>query len=141
MENPDATANTRRSSRLFIRIRILVKGRNRDGRLFQQLTETIVVNAHGALLYLDESIEIGTEVVVVNPAIEEEVECRVVYLGEASDKGPRVGIEFLNPAPHFWGVAFPPSDWPVTRPATPAVESGASPARRHPARPGETSSQ
>jgi hypothetical protein len=43
---------------------------------------------------------------MTNPASDEEQECRVVYLGDTSDKGQRVGLEFLSPAPHFWGVEF-----------------------------------
>jgi hypothetical protein len=34
------------------------------------------------------------------------MECRVVYLGDLVEKGQRVGIEFLTPAPRFWGVEF-----------------------------------
>jgi hypothetical protein len=30
-----------------------------------------------------------------------------------SDKGTRVGVEFLSPSPHFWGVEFAPQDWPA----------------------------
>src|SRR5205807_6783398 len=29
-----------------------------------------------------------------------------LYLGEPMEKGQRVGIEFLTPAPRFWGVEF-----------------------------------
>ena len=25
-------------------------------------------------------------------------------MGELADKGQRVGVEFLTPAPHFWGL-------------------------------------
>jgi len=109
---PAADSNQRRSSRVFIKIRVLTKGKNLQGRSFRHSTETIVVNAHGGLMYLDESLEMGAEMTVANPATEEEAECRVVFLGDASDKGRRVGVEFLNPAPHFWGVDFPPPDWP-----------------------------
>jgi len=35
----------------------------------------------------------------------------VVYIGGASDRGQRLGVEFVSPAPHFWGMEFPPSDW------------------------------
>jgi len=31
-----------------------------------------------------------------------------------------VGIEFLTPAPHFWGVEFAQPDW-HTRPAAPVA--------------------
>jgi hypothetical protein len=63
------------------------------------------------LLYLQAPLEIGVDLVLVNPATEEEQECRVVYLGDTSDKGTRVGVEFLSPSPHFWGVEFAQQDW------------------------------
>ena len=105
--------NNRRSSRVFIRMSVWVKGRNLDGRHFREKAQTIVLNAHGGLLYLNQTLEMGTEVVITNPATEEEQECRVVFFGESTDKGQRVGVEFLTPAPHFWGVEFPPPDWPA----------------------------
>jgi hypothetical protein len=42
--------------------------------------------------------------VLVHPETLEEQECRIVYLGEPGDKGQRVGVEFLTPAPRFWGL-------------------------------------
>src|SRR5258708_36955637 len=44
--------------------------------------------------------------VITNPETQEEQECRVVYLGDPGDNGQRVGVEFLTPAPRFWGVEF-----------------------------------
>jgi hypothetical protein len=41
----------------------------------------------------------------------------VVYLGDTSERGTRVGVEFLSPSPHFWGVEFAPEDWPVRLPS------------------------
>jgi len=104
----------RRSSRVFTRLPVKATGRNTDGRKFTESSQTIVINAHGGLLYLQESLEVGAEVVLANPATEEEQECRVVYVGETSDKGTRVGVEFLSPSPHFWGVEFAPQDWLTT---------------------------
>lgn len=105
-------ANKRRSSRVFIRIPVWARGRNLQGRPFQQTTETAVVNAHGGLIYLNETLEMGGELTIMNPATEEEQECRIVFMGSTNEKGQRIGIEFLSPAPHFWGVEFPPPDWP-----------------------------
>jgi hypothetical protein len=117
---PEATANTqRRSSRVFTRIPVSAKGRNIEGRKFRETSQTIVINAHGGLLYLQEPLELGAELVLVNPATEEEQECRIVYLGDTSDKGTRVGIEFLSPSPHFWGVEFAQQDW-QSAPSDPA---------------------
>ena len=35
-------------------------------------------------------------------------------IGEDSGSGQRVGIEFLTPAPHFWGMEFSQPDWTST---------------------------
>jgi hypothetical protein len=104
--------NKRRSSRVFARVPVRMSGKNLQGRSFREVNETILVSAHGALLYLNEPLEIGSEVIITNPVSEEEQECRVVFLGDSSKKGQRVGIEFLSPAPHFWGIDFAPDDWP-----------------------------
>ncbi|HUJ32908.1 MAG TPA: hypothetical protein VLY23_16620 [Candidatus Acidoferrum sp.] len=109
----------RRSSRVFTRIPVRAAGKDTDGRKFRENSQTIVVNAHGGLLYLQKTIAIGAEIMLINPATEEEQECRVVYLGDTSEKGTRVGIEFLSPSPHFWGVEFTPQDWPARSPARP----------------------
>ena len=103
----------RRSTRVFMRVRVVVAGKNSDNRRFREACETIVINAHGGLMYLNQPLFMDAMVVVTNPFTQEEQESRVVYLGEATDKGQRVAVEFLTPAPHFWGVDFVPSDWPA----------------------------
>jgi hypothetical protein len=96
----------RRSGRVFHKMRVKAQGRDHDGRKFREVCETVVVNSHGGLLILKHEIEEGEMLVLTNPETDEELECRVVYLGDAGDKGQRVGIEFLSPAPRFWGVEF-----------------------------------
>ena len=98
--------NRRRSSRVFTRIPVKVRGMNTDGEKFREACQTIVVNSHGGLLYVNQDVELGAQILLINPVSEEEQECRVVYLGDTSDKGTRIGVEFLSPAPHFWGVEF-----------------------------------
>jgi hypothetical protein len=98
---------------------VRASGKNADGRKFHENSQTIVINAHGGLLYLQAPIALGAQLVLINPVTEEEQECRVVYLGDLSDKGTRVGVEFLSPSPHFWGVDFAPQDWPVRSPSHP----------------------
>ncbi|MGA8142873.1 MAG: hypothetical protein WB987_03165 [Candidatus Acidiferrales bacterium] len=106
-------SSQRRSSRMFTRIPVRAAGKNVMGKKFRENSQTIVINAHGGLLYLQEELRVGAEVVLINPATEEEQDCRVVYLGDTSEKGTRVGVEFLSPSPHFWGVEFAPQDWPT----------------------------
>lgn len=106
-------SDQRRSSRMFTRIPVRASGKDVEGRKFRENSQTIVVNAHGGLLYLHESLGVGFDLVLSNPVTEEEQECRVVYVGDTSERGTRIGIEFLVPCPHFWGVDFAPPDWPA----------------------------
>jgi hypothetical protein len=109
----------RRSGRVFHKMRVQAHGRGHNGRKFRETCETVVVNAHGALLMLKHEIDQGEMLVLTNPETLEEQECRVVFLGDPGNKGQRVGIEFLTPAPHFWGLEL--EDKP------PAPEGGVSP--------------
>jgi hypothetical protein len=110
----------RRSTRVFKRVRVVAAGKNKAGKRFREASESIVVNAHGGLLYLSQDLAMGAMLLLANPFTQEEQECRVVFLGDDSGKGQRVGIEFLTPAPHFWGVDFGQLNWPAP-PTTPAA--------------------
>ena len=104
----------RRSTRVFMRVRVVAAGKNSDGRRFREACETILINAHGGLLCLDQTLRMDAMLVLTNPFTQEEQECRVVFLGDSTNKGQRVGVEFLTPSPHFWGVDFVPADWPAS---------------------------
>ena len=90
----------------FHKMRVQAQGRTHDRKKFKETCETVVVSAHGGLLLLKHEVDNGEMLVLTNPLTQEEQECRVVYLGEPVEKGQRVGIEFLSPAPRFWGVEF-----------------------------------
>ena len=102
------TKTPRRSGRVFHKMRVRAQGRGHDGRKFNESCETVVVNAHGGLLVLKHEIDNDEILVLTNPLTQEEQECRVVYQGDLNDRGQRIGIEFLTPAPRFWGVEFVP---------------------------------
>ncbi len=87
-------------------MRVQAQGRAHDGKKFREACHTVLVSAHGGLLLLKHEVDNGEMLVLTNPLTQEEQECRVVYLGEPLEKGQRVGIEFLTPAPRFWGVEF-----------------------------------
>jgi hypothetical protein len=99
------TATPRRSTRIFHKMRVQAQGRGHNGKKFKETCETVVVNDHGGLLLLKHEIDNGEMLVITNPDTLEEQECRVVYLGDPGDR-QRVGVEFLTPAPHFWGLEF-----------------------------------
>src|SRR5437899_3188290 len=89
-----------------------------DPQNLVQFSTTLVVSAYGGLLMLKHEVDDGELLVITNPETLEEIECRIVFLGELCDQGQRVGIEFLTPAPRFWGLEFaepvsPPNDAPI----------------------------
>ena len=100
------TSSQRRSSRVFHKMRVQAQGRGHNGKKFRETCETVVVNGHGGLLVLKHEINHGEMLVLTHPETLEEQECRVVYLGDLGDRGQRVGVEFLTPAPRFWGLEF-----------------------------------
>jgi hypothetical protein len=99
-------AGMRRSQRKFLKMRLQARGRSHEGRKFREICETLVVNEHGGLLMLKHEVDNGEMLVLIHPETQEEQECRIVFLGESGNRGIRVGVEFLTPAPHFWGVDF-----------------------------------
>jgi hypothetical protein len=104
--NETLYTTSRRSQRVFHRMRLPALGRSQDGRKFREICETLVVNAHGALLMLRHEVNSNEILVLVNPLTQEEQECRIVFVGGSGERGQRVGVEFLTPAPHFWGIDF-----------------------------------
>ena len=106
MMQETAYATNRRSQRMFHRMKLQALGRNHAGKKFREVCETLVVNAHGGLLVLRHEVVTDEMLVLVNPETQEEQECRIVFTGESGSKGIRVGVEFLTPAPHFWGIDF-----------------------------------
>ncbi len=98
-----ASNSPRRSGRAFLKMKLQAQGRGHNRRKFRETCETVVVSAHGALILLKHEIDDGEMLVLTHPETQEEQECRVVYLGEPADR-QRVGVEFLTPAPRFWGL-------------------------------------
>ena len=104
--NETTSPTHRRSGRAFHKMRVQAQGRAHNGKKFKEACETVVVNAHGGLLMLKHEIDNGEMIVLTNPETLEEQECRVVYQGEPCERGQRIGVEFLTPAPRFWGLEF-----------------------------------
>jgi hypothetical protein len=96
----------RRSSRAFLRVKLVAAGKNHHGKRFRTACETVLVNEHGGLLCIPQEVDAGAELVITSPFTHEDQECRVVFVGDESPKGWRVGVEFLTPAPRFWGLEF-----------------------------------
>ena len=108
---PNRYISQRRSQRVLSAVRVLMEGHRPDGHSFQEETQTVVVNAHGALVLLVESVNVAESLTMLNLKSGEQVPCRVTDVGSAHNGKHEVGIEFLEPSARFWRVAFPPEDW------------------------------
>jgi hypothetical protein len=119
---PTHTASRRRSQRVLMQVGIRVRGKDAQGKDFEEMTETLAVNAHGALILLNVRVISGAIIHVKHNKTEEEQECHVAFLGPVRSGRAEVGVEFTSPRPTFWRVAFPPEDWspksPEARTAT-----------------------
>ena len=96
-------------------VTVTCEGGNRDAA-FQEETQTLVVNAHGAMVALAAKVVKGQTLRMKNRATQEQQQCKVVYLGPASGGKAQVGVDFTSSAPDFWRIAFPPEDWVVPAP-------------------------
>jgi len=110
----------RRSKRVKIRIAVVV--RSQEKRALSENTHTLLVNAHGALLLLGIPVSVNKFVVLENPATGQEILCRVTHVGTEFMGKAQVGIEFIKPAPEFWGISPRPDDWSPGRATGRATE-------------------
>ena len=127
MPQPDPIArkgiNQRRSQRLLLRVQIVAERRAGQADTKSEATETLAVNAHGALILLSPPVEDIEQILIKNPRTSEEQMCRVVHQGLTEGGRLHVGVEFLTPSPNFWRVSFPPEDWATSiRDARPAAK-------------------
>jgi hypothetical protein len=109
MEPP--SKQRRRSQRLFLQVRVVVEGRLPDKSPFREETHTIVVNAHGALVEMNVSLDQGLTVTLSNVRTSEKTECTVKLVTPAEAKKFNTALEFTKPNPGFWRISFPPEDW------------------------------
>jgi len=72
---------------------------------------TVSVNPNGALLVAPQLLPESVQIVLENPSTRERATCRVVRAGKQMSGGYEVPIAFDPPAPNFWKIDFPPSDW------------------------------
>lgn len=107
---PEGKRETRRSKRVYISIPVLVKFQ-RSGQPYEEETVTESVNAQGCLLRLSGALERGQKLTIINIKSTQEVECRVVYVGQSEGGKTQAGVEFMRAADYFWHIAFPPDDW------------------------------
>jgi hypothetical protein len=115
-QSPTHSGARRRSQRVLMQVGIRIRGKDAQGKDFEEFTETLAINAHGALVLLNARVISGAVVHMKHNKTEEEQECHVAFLGPVRSGRAEVGVEFTSPRPAFWRVAFPPEDWSPKNP-------------------------
>ncbi len=68
---------------------------------------TIVLNAHGTLVEMSDSLEHGQNVSLQNVKTSEKIECTVKLVTPTGTGKFNVAMEFRKPNPGFWQISFP----------------------------------
>jgi len=99
--------------------------RQTEGDAFMpEVTHTLVVNAHGALIYLVMKVQQNELLAIKHVNGREEKHSRVVRGNKEGAGQNEVAIEFTEPAPYFWHIDFPPADWKVLTDVVSVVRPG-----------------
>ena len=121
--SPDRTATTieeknrRRSERVVLRVPLQLSAKMPDGHRICIEAQTLVVNAHGGLLEVGMDMPKGQQVILSNLRTERVASGKVVRVQGSQEGRFSVAFEFEFPAPSFWPVSFPPTDWSLVESA------------------------
>jgi hypothetical protein len=106
----DSASDRRRSHRVNIAMPVLIRGK-KGTQPFEEPANTISVSAHGCMLRVAAPVARGQEVAIVNTKTAEELPSTVTFIGQKDSGKTEIGVEFAEPSPLFWRIAFPPEDW------------------------------
>ena len=100
----------RRSQRILLKIPGRVYGSRPDRTPIYEDVTTDTVSSNGALINVQETYAVGTNLLFTNQVTEQEIPCTVVFVGETKAGQKQIAFEFTKDAPRFWGIHFPPPD-------------------------------
>jgi hypothetical protein len=100
----------RRTQRVLLRVRasihVALQGQSKTFDV-----ATLSVNPHGAVVVMNQNLPAETRVVLEHASTKERVTCKVARPPRHMAEGYHIPLEFDSPAPAFWKIDFPPSDW------------------------------
>ena len=106
----------RKTQRIFARVALCVSGKTQDEVPFKEESFTIAVNAEGGLLHLRKAVRKGQRLSLLQAKTGQQEFCTVAHVERIEDGFTAVRVQFLEPHPEFWHVAFPPEDWTPRHP-------------------------
>lgn len=101
----------RRTQRVLARIALSVSGKINDEAPFEEECFTIAVHAQGGLLQLRKKVQRGQRLSLLRAKTGQQVYCTVAHVEPVQGGFAAVRVQFVEPQPNFWHIAFPPDDW------------------------------
>lgn len=108
--NPVISGDRQRSQRVLLRVPATVHF-NASGKETSLPVMTLSVNSFGAMLVAPKAIPMSSQMVIEHGKTGERVACRVMRTPRQMPEGFHIPVEFDPPAPGFWQIEFPPTDW------------------------------
>ena len=93
---------SRASKRAAIHVPVVIYGFGSVGGSFKEESETVLVNAGGALVLLKAKLSIGDTVFLLDKITGLQQEVRVAFVEPYADRESRVGLAFKEPTSDFW---------------------------------------
>jgi hypothetical protein len=97
----------RRSTRVLLKVRLLIKAADHNGDTYETMAETMSVNKHGARIRTQKPVLVGNYVLIIVSRTKRQQRARVVWRDLATSE---YAVELSSPE-NLWGVTFPPEDW------------------------------
>jgi len=92
----------RSGQRVGLHVPVTVYGFASASGSFKEETETVLVNAGGALVLLKAKLHVGDTVTLIDRITGTEKQVRVAYVDKYTERESRVGLAFEQPLPGFW---------------------------------------
>lgn len=105
-----ASAERRRGQRVLLRIRANIHVAL-QGKAAVLDAATLSVTPQGAVVVMKQNLPAETHLVLEHSGTGQRVDCKVARPPRESADGYHTPIEFSAPAPGFWKINFPPSNW------------------------------
>jgi PilZ domain-containing protein len=104
--------NRRRSSRMILRIPLVINSVENAAEGKWEQVETVVLSQHGGLIRTRQTYRAGMTIDVRRRDEDRSARARVVWVSSAfTPQGLDLGFEILD-YPGFWGIKFPPDHRP-----------------------------
>jgi PilZ domain len=103
-------SDRRRSGRWPLDVSVYVYGHGPGIETFHEEAHTLNVSANGALLLLSVPVQSGQLLFLTNQHTEQEMDCRIVYLGTRHSRTVETGVVFPRTNLAFWQIHSPSTD-------------------------------